>query len=70
MVAMRRKLNKRSGASVPNARQAPLNSSIFEISARMSASVVRVLSVNIPINIPDYTHFNDIYPFKYPFIPI
>jgi hypothetical protein len=46
IVATRRSAESRSGASVPNARHAPLNSSISAINARISG-VIRRLSIMI-----------------------
>src|SRR5882672_1212608 len=47
MVATRRRAESRSGASVPRARQAPLNSSIPAISERISGVILRVLDRNM-----------------------
>jgi hypothetical protein len=70
VVATRRKADRRSGASVPKARQAPLNSSILAIRLRISGVIwmVSVFSMSQyythlhPIKektilTPDYTHF-------------
>ena len=42
IVATRRKADKRSGASVPSARQAPLNSSISDIRERIFGVMMRL----------------------------
>jgi hypothetical protein len=53
MVATRRKASKRSGASMPKARQAPLNSSSFESRARISGvmTMLRVMSIAVNIDV-------------------
>ena len=59
MVATRRSAESRSGASVPSARQAPLNSSISAMTARISGVIRRVPMFralwDTPKNTPIYT---------------
>jgi hypothetical protein len=47
IVATRRKALSRSGASVPSARQAPLNSSISAIRERISGEILILAESNI-----------------------
>ena len=62
IVAIRRKLNKRSGASVPSARQAPLNSSISDMIPRISGVIWMVVALRkeplISKYTPIYTHLH------------
>ena len=57
MVATRRRADSRAGASVPKARQAPLNSSILAMRLRISGVIwmVSALSIN-----QYYTHLHPI----------
>lgn len=57
MVATRRRAVSRSGASVPNAFHAPLNSSIWAMSRSISGVMFRVSTVTIPTNSPKNIHF-------------
>jgi len=58
MVATFRSADSRSGASLPRAFQAPLNSSIRATRARMSGVICRVAVSNLtPIYTPNYTQF-------------
>lgn len=55
MVATRRKADNRSGANIPSALHAPLNSSISAMSASISGVILRVsvrklIAISIPIN--------------------
>jgi hypothetical protein len=57
IVATRRSAESRSGANVPSARHAPLNSSIPEMSIRMSGVIRRVsVAIMTPNPTPIYTH--------------
>jgi hypothetical protein len=62
MVATFRSAESRSGASVPNALHAPLNSSIWLMSLRISGVICMVLVFNMifptPKYTPDYTRMN------------
>ena len=60
IVATRRKALKRSGSKLPSARQAPLNSSISEISARISVVILIVFYFNILV--PFHPHYHPITP--------
>jgi hypothetical protein len=52
IVATRRSAESRSGARVPSARHAPLNSSISEMSVRVSGVIAKLSARKvIPINI-------------------
>src|SRR5580692_6739749 len=55
IVATRRSAFNRSGAIVPRARQAPLNSSISDRSASNSCVTLMVSVLSIPVTMPDYT---------------
>ena len=64
IVATRRSADRRSGAKVPSARHAPLNSSISAIKERISG-VIRMVSVLIgrramPEYTPNCTHLGSV----------
>src|SRR5690606_9550811 len=59
MVATRRRVDSRSGASVPKARQAPLNLSLLAMRLRISGVIWMVSVFSITNTTPTYTHFRD-----------
>lgn len=66
IVATRRKADRRSGASVPKARHAPLNSSILAIIVRMSWVIwmvsVRIMAPIVHPITPNYAVYPKIHP--------
>jgi len=70
MVATLRRADGRSGAKVPRARQAPLNSSSSAMKPRISGVILRLAGwITTPDDTPNYTQFVK-RPKKRPFTPI